>query len=182
MPAQSLHVMHLEAGRLHLLGRMPDVIELGAWKDVLQNHALAAADTAELALLALGTAGDAVIEEDAPVRQQIADLAEIGGITGDADMLVHADAGDLVPAALQIAVVLQLDGHAVLQSERCNLVLCKFELLLGQGHTVGFRAVVLRRMTQQRAPAATDVEEAFAGLQAQLAADEVKFVALGLLE
>jgi hypothetical protein len=49
-----------------------------------------------------------------------------------------------------------------------------------QSDTVRVRAVVLRRMAQQRAPAAADVEKGLAGTQPELAAHQVELVALRL--
>ena len=81
--AQALDVVDLEARDLHRPQAMADVVELGAGEDV--------------------------VEEDAVLGEERSDLAEIGIVVGDADVLVHADAGDLVEPARELAVVAQLD-------------------------------------------------------------------------
>ncbi len=77
-------------------------------------------------------------------------------------------------------IVFQLDRHPVLEAEALDLLLGEGELLLRQRDAVRGDAVVLRRVADEAAPAAADVEEALAGLQAQLAADHFELVALRL--
>src|SRR5690606_5814433 len=104
------------------------------------------------------------------------------GIVGDPDVLVHADAGDFVVAALERHVVGERDGHPILEAQTRDPGLRVIVLRLRQGHAVGANAIVLRRMAQERAPAAADVEEGLARTQPQLAADQVELVPLRLLE
>jgi hypothetical protein len=66
---------------------MADVVELGAGEDVVEDDPAAAARPAELPLVALRAAGDAVVEEDAVVGEERSDLAEIGVVVGDTDVL-----------------------------------------------------------------------------------------------
>ena len=49
---------------------------------------------------------------------------------GDADMLEHADRGDLVVLAVERVVVAQLELDLVLQAEPLDLCLGEIELLL----------------------------------------------------
>ncbi len=161
---------------------MADVIELRPGKDVFEDHALAGADLAEVVDIALGPAGDAVVEEDAAGAEQAVDLTEIGRIVGDADVLVHADAGNLVVGAVERQVVGERHGHPVGQAEPPDLGLAIVVLRLRQGHAMGGDAVVLGGVAQQRAPAAADVEEQLPRLQPQLAADDVELVPLRLLQ
>ena len=51
------------------------------------------------------------IERDAVLGQQLAHLAEEGGVVVDADVLEHADRDDAVELAVDLAVVLQLEAH-----------------------------------------------------------------------
>jgi hypothetical protein len=55
----------------------------------------------------------------------------------------------------------------------------ELELLSGDGDPHHLHAVVGRRMMGESAPAATDVQQAFAGSQLQLAADQFELVPLG---
>ena len=96
-------------------------------------------------------------------------------------MLEHADRGDLVELAVEPRIVLEFDGHPVLQAEPRDLLLGIGELLLGERDAVGANAVVLRGVNE-RAPAAADVEKALVRLEPQLAADHVELVALRLRE
>ena len=97
---------------------------------------------------------------------------------GDADLLEHADRGDLVELAFHLRKVLQDDLDPLLQAEARHLLARQRRLFLGQRHAGRLDAVMLRGMADQRAPAAADVEEAIARLQPQLAADHVELVRL----
>ena len=107
-------------------------------------------------------------------------MREVGRQHRAADMLEHADRGDLVPRFVfrQRAVVEQLHLHAALQpalvDQRLTCACWFFDSVM----PVALHAVVLGRPQQQAAPAGADVEEALALAQHQLAADMVE---LGLL-
>ena len=90
-------------------------------------------------------------------------------------MLEHAHGSDLVEGLrfAQVAVVAQLDAHTALQALGFDQLLHMGMLVFGQGDAGGVYAVVLGRPQQQAAPARTDVQKAFAGLQHELAADVV---------
>ena len=141
VPAQGFDVLDLEAAGFHHLHGVADVIELGAREDVLQDHPPARADLAEVLDVALGAARDAVIEEDAALGKQLMHLLEIRGIVGDADVLVHADAGDFVVTALERHVIGERHRHAVLQPQASDLGLRMVVLRLGQGDAVRGHAV-----------------------------------------
>ena len=182
MPAQGFDVLDLEAAGFHHLHGVADVIELGARENVLQDHPSARADLAEVPDVALGAARDAVIEEDAAPGKQLMHLVEISSIVGDADVLVHADAGDFVVTALERHVIGERHRHAVLQPQAGDLGLRIVVLRLRQGDAVRGHAVALRGVAQQRAPAAADVEQRFARPQPQLAAYQLELVPLRLLQ
>ncbi len=96
---------------------------------------------------------------------------------------IHADARDLVEGlGLQRAEIGQLDGDAVLEAEALHLLDRVGVLLLGQRHAMGLDAVMPGRVADQPAPAAADVQHPLAGLQAQLAADDVELGDLRLLQ
>ena len=114
------------------------------------------------------------------VGQQLLHLLHVAGNVLQPDVLVHADGGDLVELPRHHRIVLQLDRHPVLEAEALDLLPGEGELLLRQRDAVRGDAVVLRRVADEPAPAAADVEEALARLQAQLAADHLQLVALRL--
>src|SRR5262249_23932682 len=72
------------------------------------------------------------------------------------------------------------DGDLVFQSEAANSLLGEFELASRQGDSVAANPVVLGCITEQSAPAATDIEQLLARLQSQLAADHFQLVGLRL--
>ena len=98
-------------------------------------------------------------------------------------MLEHADAGDLVVTAElgYVAIVLQPDFAAILQTEGGDAFFRIGVLVVGQRHADRVRAL-LRRADDQPAPAAADVEQAVAGPQENLAQDVVELVALRLVQ
>ncbi len=88
----------------------------------------------------------------------------------------------VVRAVAHIPVILQPDLHPVGQAAPGDAFFDERLLLPGDGHPGDFRAELFRRIQAQRPPAAADVEEALARhrVQAELAADEVQFVPLGV--
>ena len=61
--------------------------------------------------------------------EQIAHLAEVGGVVVDADVLEHADRDDAIEAALDLAVVLELEAHGAGEAlrwprARCEILSC----------------------------------------------------------
>ena len=179
MHAPGLDVLDLETGPLHLADGVADVVERAAGKDVFGQRPLLGPQPLGQQARFLGAAEDGVVEEQAVVGEQRADLAHVGRDVVEADRLVHADRGDLVVGAAGLHVVGELERHLPAEAEPRHLGLGIGQLLLRQRHAVRLDAVVLGRMAEQRAPAAADVEEALAGLQAQLAADHVELVVLG---
>ena len=99
-------------------------------------------------------------------------------------MLEHADRGDLVEPRVTFdqRVVALFERHAVCKAKALSLVARVGDLLLGKGQADDLRAIVLRRVAGERAPAAADVEHRLAGRKAQLAADHVELLALGRVE
>ena len=75
-------------------------------------------------------------------------------------------------------MVAQLDRYLVLKSEARDLFLRIGELLLGKRHADRVNAKMFGGVTDERAPAAADVEQAISRLQAQLAADHGELVVL----
>ena len=103
--AQELEVRHPQArlldGREHLgQGR-----RVGAGEDVLAKPRARRARRAHVA--------DGVQEHDAVVVEERVDPGEELRVVADADVLEHADRDDAVEAVLHLAVVLQVEAHAV---------------------------------------------------------------------
>src|SRR6266545_4269576 len=115
--------------------------------------------------------------EPAGLEQAVNGL-EVRRVIGGADMLEHADRGDLVEIALDQRIVLQFNGYLFLESEARDLVLGVGELLLGERHPERVDAEMPGGVTDERAPAAAYVEQAIARLQAELLADHVELVVL----
>ena len=179
MRPQTFDIVDLEAGPLHPELDVADAVELAVREHVAIDEL--GRDGPVPALLVMG---DAVVEEQPARTQHTLDCRIVGRQIREADMLEHADAGHLVVDrhAVEIAVVAQLDGDEILQALVADALACIFELPLAERDAVRANAVMARRPADQRAPAAADVEQAVSGLQAQLAADVLQLVALGLLE
>ena len=82
----------------------------------------------------------------------------------------------------EFGIGLHLDGDPVLQPFRADAFARERGLGFRQRHAATDDAIMLRRVDQHRAPAAADVEQRLAGLQAQLAADVVELVELRLVD
>ena len=180
MQAPSLHVLDLEARALHGDERMPDIVELPAREDVLGNRPLLGTHFAPEPT-GLGRAPrDRVVEEQSVLRKQPLHLPHVARDVLQPDVLVHADGGDLVKLPLHRGVVLELDRHAVFEPQALDLLARIVELRFRQRDAVRGDVIRSRRMTDEPTPAAADVEEALARLQAQLAANHLQLVALRL--
>src|SRR4029453_6731573 len=156
-------VVHFEAARFEGLACVADVVELAAGKNVLENQPLLGADAAETGLCPFSRAGDAMVEEDATIAEERINLAEIDWVVLDADVLVHADAGDFVVLAVERGVVTQLDLHPVFQTQAADLFSSEIELRLRERHAVGSPTVALGRMAHEASPAPAHSEHALAG-------------------
>ena len=127
---------------------------------------------------------DAVVEHQPAGLEDAPDLAEVARVVGDAYVLEHSDAGDLVekPVFGQVEVIEQLHAHAVAETELGDFRLDVIVLILRQRDAECVDAVALRGAKDQRTPAAADVEELLARVQHQLAADVIELLHLGLVE
>src|SRR6267142_1565558 len=175
--AQRLDVHHLEPALGHFPQHQRDVRQLAVREDVLADElAGAQADGAALGI----DRGDAMVHDDAAVLQQPPDGAEIQRQVLQADVLEHAHRSDLVVHrfARNVAVVLQQHFAAPGEAVRLDAFVREAMLILGERHSGCLDAVVLGGPAHQRAPAAADVEELVARLQAQLAAEVVELLRL----
>ena len=174
--AQRLDVADLEAGFLHRRHDVGHRMQLTVREDVAGQEGVGRRG--------LGVqAGDAVVEEQPAGTQQRVHGARIGVELLAADVLVHADAGDLVERAVgDLAVVADADLDAVGEAGGLDPLACELGLGLRERDADAVHAVVLGGVDQQRAPAAADVEQALALGQSELAADELELAFLGGFE
>jgi hypothetical protein len=134
-------------------------------------------------LVGVAQAGDAVVEEDPPGPQEAGELGPVAVDLLRADVLDHADAGHLVELlARQVAVVEHADvdevGDAGLRRPGARAL----GLRRGQRDPGDAGAVALGGVHREGAPAAAHVQQPVAGLEVQLAADQVPLGLLGLLQ
>ena len=178
MQPEPLDVHDLEARALDLGQRLAEPRKVAVRKHVsIEELDLARRLPVELV-------DDPVVQIEAAVPQPPAHAAEERRIVRNPDVLDHADRGDLVEAGVrgQVTIVAVLDRAAPLEPFPADALGRVVGLRLRQGHAVGAHAVVLRRPDRQAAPAAPDVEQGLAGLELELAADQIELVPLGLLE
>ena len=128
-------------------------------------------------------ARDAVVEEQAARSQQRVHRLHVGIELGPPDVLVHADARDLVEWRLvDLAVVEHAHLGAVGQAGCLDPPARELRLRLRERHAERAHAVAGRGVQDERAPATADVEQALTRLQAQLAADQLELALLRALE
>ena len=128
-------------------------------------------------------AGDAVIEEEAARAQQPLHRADVGVELRAADVLVHPDARDLVERLLvELAIVEHAHLDAVAEPGGGDALARELRLRLRERHAERAHAVVSRRVQDERSPAAADVEHPLAGLEAELAADQLELALLRAFE
>lgn len=126
-------------------------------------------------------------KEDAVVREHLRHLAEKGRKVADTDVLGHLETGDLVVDAAGRA-----GDVAIVHAENARLTLgdpvaaetgiTPGGLVASQRRTCAMRAVMTGSVSRERTPAATDVEEAFAGLERDFLAHHPHFVVLECFE
>jgi len=110
-------------------------------------------------------------------------VPEVPGQTLRADVLEHADRGDrVVRAVVDVPLVLEPDGDAIGHAGFGHTFLRELGLPRRERHAHHARAVVGGRVDGQRPPPAPHVQHPLAGLEPQLAADQLVLVRLGVLE
>ena len=165
-------VARLEARLLHLGQDARERLELAVGEDEPPGEGLGVS-------LLLARADDAVVQQDAAGLQQLAQVGEVGRQLRRADVLDHPDARDLVVGAVVgVPVVGEPDLDVVLEPRLAHARAREFGLRRRDRHADGADAVVGGGVDDERAPAAADVEQALAGLQVQLAADDVELAGL----
>src|SRR3954469_14632036 len=95
----------------------------------------------------------------------------------ETDVLDHPNARDFVVAVAfsEGAVIANRDSAMVRQSGFTDSLLCQRQLILAQRDARRICPVVPSRVHDQPAPAAADIKETIARLQAQLTADQIQF-------
>jgi hypothetical protein len=176
--AQVLLVPDLEAGVVHERDQVAGSLELPVGEHV-------AVDEPGLADGRLGVVGpgDAVVEQP-PAGLQLAEQErEVGREVLLADVLGQADGADRVEAGLGHVAVVQVPhlGQAR-QALALDGGLAPGGLLRGQRDAEGLDAVLPRGVHHHAAPAAADVQQPHALMQAQLARDQVELVGLRLFQ
>ena len=181
MLAQGFRVDDFQSFRGQALDDPGKVHELAAGKDVFLDEV---ADAAAQALYAELILGDAMVENPSSGLEGPVYFPEVAWEIMLADMFEHADAGDLVVRGIsrQIGVVEQLHSYAPVQAQLGNLGVDIVVLILRERDAGRVDAVVLCGPEDQSAPTASDIEEFFARLQAELAADEIELLRLSLVE
>src|SRR5215208_6717326 len=105
---------------------------------------------------------------------------EVHGQVGEADVLDHSNAGDLVVAVAgdERAIVAYRDAAPIGKPRFVDPLFRQRCLILAQRYPGRVDAVVLRGVDDEPTPAAADVEETLPGFETQLPANEIE---LGLL-
>ena len=169
--------MHdLEAGVLRLGDDLADAGQLTVGEDVPVD------ERAGLRALVV-RAGDAVVEQAALGAELVLEEAEVVRVLPHADVLGEPDRADRVEVALEhVAVVGVPHLGEVRQPLAVDGLLGPRRLRDREGDAERLHAVLARREADHAAPAAADVEQPHAGLEVELAGDEVVLVVLRLLE
>ena len=122
------------------------------------------------------------LDGDLPAgREEPVEGGEVGGPVGLADRLDHLDADDGVVLAVDLAVVLQSDVHAVGHAGRVDPLAGELQLLSGEGDR-GDLGSSLRRADGERAPSGADLQQPGAAAYAGEVEDPVDLAQLCLLE
>ena len=174
--AQVFDVAHFEAALLHGADHGGEVGQFAVREHVFADEVAAAVGAG--ALLDVG-GRDAVVHHHAVRGQQLVDVAEVRRQVVHAHVLEHADAGDALELAVDVAVVLQADFDLVLQAGLGHALARELELPLRQRHADAARAELLGGANHQRAPAAADVEQGLARPHVDLGQDVVDLLLLG---
>src|SRR6266542_1113710 len=173
-----LDVQDLPARALHLGHGLGEGGEVPVREDVVEEEVrLAGPLPVELVV-------DAVVEIEPAVVEQATDAAEEGGIVRDPHMLDDPDGRDLVVTRVGRDVAPVTVFHETAAREPFSSDALSRPLGLGprERDAVGAHAVVLGGPHREAPPPAPDVEQALAGLEPELAADQIELVLLGLLE
>ena len=91
------------------------------------------------------------------------DLLEVGGEVLHPDVLDHLEADDLVEAPGHVAVVPHFDLRAIGDAVGGDACGPEVDLLARERHAMRPRAEVTGRASNERPPAAADVEQRLAG-------------------
>ena len=175
MLAQVLLVTDLESGGVHDAHDVSRAGELAVGEDVTVDEAVLV-----VTLLAVIGTRDRVIEHATERLELGVRECEVRRVVLATDVLGEPDRADGVELGLgHVAVVAEAHLSAALEAALLDGVLGECRLLLGERDADRLDAVVLGGVHDHAAPAAADVEQGHARLQAELAADEIELVVLG---
>lgn len=125
---------------------------------------------------------DAMVHHQAAFAHRTEQPLAVQLEVGVANMLEHADADHLVEATIlgQVTVVEDLQVDLVSQALLLDPLAAQLQLLLAQCDAKHLGAILTGGEARQPAPATTDIQQVIPSLQAQLAAQVVELVLLGL--
>jgi hypothetical protein len=92
-------------------------------------------------------------------------------------MLGRADTGDAIKGfgGAKLEKIFDFDPAFACQTRGANALARNFRLMRAEGEPKSLNAIVCRGVHHQRAPAASLIEQALAGPQAQLATNVIEF-------
>jgi len=187
--AQVLHVARLESRGLGHVDQGAEWHELAVRKDVALDECVAlpepARDPATNAGSRLGPATHQPVVEEEPSRpERTMHGGEVVGQPRRADVLAHPHAHRLVepPVDGKVAVVAHLDAHTVADACRGESLARQRRLRLAQRDPDARHTEATRRILEQSAPSAADVEHMLAGAETQLPADVLQLRLLRRVE
>src|SRR6266446_2098506 len=93
-------------------------------------------------------------------------------------MLEHSERNDVIVAAVDLAIILQLEGYR----QGASALTTQPDLFFRHRHAGRNCAALLGCVNHERAPAATDVEHMLTWFKIELAADEIEFCLLCLIQ
>ncbi len=177
--ANVLQMQHRQVGVA--AGQFPDQAHRRQ-RTAREDITLDKVDAATRLLIALVAHGDG-LQQHQPVRfEQRGAGLEVGGKVFVTDRLDHLDRNEFVVLTLQLAVVLEQQGNAVLQAGIADTLLGMVELLLRQRGGRYPAAIVLGGVDCHAAPAGADFQQVIVWAQLQLAADPIQLVELGVVQ
>src|ERR1700730_15027884 len=162
--APAFDIVHFEAVALQIGNRHRDMVELPAGKDVTDHGQGLGRPFAEMPVVTFRPPRDRMVQVKPARLEQAIDGLKISRMVGKADVLEHPDGSNPVIFSAQCRIVGELDAR-----QTDDLIGRGCELLLGQCDAVGADAMMSRRMTNQGAPAATDVEKRISRLEPKVA-------------
>ena len=124
----AFHIMHFKTVTLQIADRHTQVIQFPTRKNITGERCIFLGVFREGFVIALGRAGDGVVQIKAAGAQQAINRGKLGGVIRDTHLFEHADGGDFIELPLHFGVVLQLDINAPFQAQSLDLGARQFRL------------------------------------------------------